>query len=155
MWLNLSQTELKLSGVNIRSFKVFGEATGYQENVITVSKGGYQISSIPINGQCSRYAGVSVARAPSAYATAIAGIVVAGKSVSTIPLTSFMKPELLNIHKVLAPLYVLFAIFGSVLVANIGIISTAIGFYQFIANLGIFLTIASAIVLLWHTFKNL
>ena len=105
-----------------------------------------------------RHAGVSLlrgTRAPSTYMTTIQGIVVERKKPLTeILLTSFMKPELPNMHKILSPFYVLLAIFGYVLVANLGIISSAIGFYKFIANLGVILTIVSAIVYLLYTYRN-
>lgn len=118
------------------------------------SVGAHRIGKIPTNGEYRAYSSIG-ARGPSTYTTIIRGFTLKGKPVKTIPLPAFMKPELLNIHKVLAPLYVLFAIFGSVLVANIGIISTANGFYKFIANLGIVLTVISAIIYVAYTYKRM
>lgn len=156
MWLNLSKTSLKLVKNDVHRSLIFQQSVKPSIKGVHVSKGIYKFRDISMNGSY-RHAGIALsqtARAPSIFKRTMKGIVVRQEPVSMIPLTSFMKPEFPNIHKVLAPLYVLLGIFGSVLIANIGMISTAIGFYQFIANLGIVLTIASAIVLLWHTFKS-
>lgn len=71
-----------------------------------------------------------------------------------VPLVQFFRPELPNIHKALSPFYVILALFASVLVVNIGVISTNIGFYQFISNLGIFTTILAAIAYVYLVYRR-
>ena len=154
----MSQTNLKLIKNDVRKFLVFKQSVQFSTKNVQASKGMRVLNNIPMNGNY-RHVGTSllrVTRTPSTYTTRIQGIVVGrGKNLVEIPLTRFMKPELPNMHKILSPFYVLLAIFGYVLVANLGIISTAIGFYKFIANLGLVLTIVSATVYLLYTYRNL
>lgn len=48
----------------------------------------------------------------------------------------------------------LLGFFGLILIVNIGTIFTAIGFYQFISNFGIFTTILGAVFYIYHTYKQ-
>lgn len=78
------------------------------------------------------------------------------EKIEDLPLSTFMKPLLPNIHKALSPFYVILVLFGTLLAINIGIITTAVGLYQFVSNLGVFVTAigATAYVYILHKRAN-
>ena len=146
---NLSQTQLALVNRGLHEFLIYKKSTQYQKQSVKVSTGIHRTSNIQVNGKY-QYTSVPLRHMPSSYLELIKG-----KRAITVPLSSFMKPKLPNVHKVLSPLYVLLIIFGGVLTANLGAISTAIGFYKFLGNLGVVLTILGAVVYLHYTYRKL
>ena len=75
-------------------------------------------------------------------------------STGEVSLIPFLRPELPSIHKALAPFYIMLTIFGGVLIASIGMIYTAFGLYQFISNLGVFVTVITAMVYVYILHKR-
>lgn len=61
----------------------------------------------------------------------------------------------LSIHRILIPLYAMLGIFGALLVADLPYMTTPSGFYQLIGDVGPFLTVVVAIILLWRVFRKI
>lgn len=146
----MSQIQLSPSKRGVREILIRKTPSKFQMRGVQISTATLRTTTIKLNCKYQYTNPVPPRQQSSTYVK-----LMKGRLTTTLPLSTFMEPPLSSIHKILSPLYVLLVIFGSVLTANLWAISTPFGFYEFLGNLGVVLTIIGAIVYLHYTYKKL